>query len=97
MEKKKRQKGIWWYASLGLAIAGGAVMGYQIFLWVFAQLLLHRAAPSLGVIGGADGPTAVFVSGTSVTVSGFPGELITAGLLLLVGVGGCLFFSRKRK
>ena len=53
------------------------------------------SALSLGIIGGADGPTAVFVSGPA---GGLPlaGLLLLAAALLALGLGLFLWW-RKRK
>lgn len=47
----------WRWLFLALAVLAGAWTLYQLF-W----LLLRHIAASMGVIGGADGPTAIFVS-----------------------------------
>ena len=88
--EKKRQKGILWYVSLGLAIAGGIVLGYQGLIWIVALALTHRTG-SLGVIGGADGPTAVYIA------SGPAWDLIAAGIMLIAGIAGCIYFGKKRR
>ena len=45
-------------------------------------------AMSIGIIGGADGPTAVLVAGR------FPWELL---LLAAVGIGLCIYLIRRKK
>lgn len=46
---------------------------------------------SVGVIGGADGPTAVFVTGT-------PWAAVVTGVIVLAAVIGLVvFFWRRRK
>ena len=45
-------------------------------------------AMSIGIIGGADGPTAVFVTGR------FPWELL---LLAAVGIGICIYLIGRKK
>ena len=45
-------------------------------------------AMSIGIIGGADGPTAIFVTGL------FPWEIL---LLAAVGIGICIYLFRRKK
>jgi Na+-transporting methylmalonyl-CoA/oxaloacetate decarboxylase beta subunit len=47
-----------------------------------------KEAMSIGIIGGADGPTAVFVTGR------FPWEII---LLVVVSIALCAYLFRKKK
>ena len=91
MEKKK--KSVWWSVSLGVAILGGIVLGYQLFLQVLLWcFLLIPEGDSLGIIGGADGPTAIYVSG-----SGSPWAEVLVGLgLLILGTVGCVYFKKKK-
>lgn len=92
--EKKRQKGILWYVSLGLAVAGGIGLGYQGLLWIVALALTHgTGSGSLGVIGGADGPTAVYITGAS----GPAWDLLAAGIMLAAGIAGCIYFGKKRR
>ena len=46
------------------------------------------SAYSIGIIGGADGPTAIFVTG------GFPWELLLLGL---VCIGAFILFKKRKK
>lgn len=61
-----------------------------------------QESASIGVIGGADGPTAVFVSGVTTTGTAAPatvGEAILAGVVVAVaaGVGAWLLLHFKKK
>ena len=47
-----------------------------------------KEAVSIGIIGGADGPTAVFVTGR------FPWEII---LLAAVVICGCVWLLKRKK
>ena len=57
--KRKR----WSWACLGLSIFSGVVLAYRYLPEWFA-ILSAKANPSasIGIIGGADGPTAIFVT-----------------------------------
>ena len=46
-----------------------------------------KEAVSIGIIGGADGPTAVFITGR------FPWELI---LLVILTISACIYFARRK-
>lgn len=52
---------------------------------------LDRHGVSIGVIGGADGPTAIFV-----TTPGWTAYLLPV-LLTVLGLGGLLYFRKNRK
>jgi len=45
-------------------------------------------ASSIGIIGGADGPTAVFITGR------FPWEIILLGILC---IGAAIWIKKRRK
>ena len=78
-------------------MAVAAVSGGWLAFWGILQLLALRSlntdALSLGIIGGADGPTAIFVT----TQVGFQWELAAAVALLAVGIAGFLWLSRKKR
>lgn len=74
--------------SIILIIAGGLVLlGVALPPIVGAILKAQAAASSIGIIGGADGPTAIFLAGTlgagSVIV-----EVVIGILLIAVGIWG---------
>jgi Na+-transporting methylmalonyl-CoA/oxaloacetate decarboxylase beta subunit len=57
---------------------------YEYLLPVFLSLVLHfdaREASSIGIIGGADGPTAIYLTGQP------PARVITAVFALLTATG----------
>ena len=58
-DKKKR----WRWACLGLAIVSVIALAYRYLPAWFAILSVKaEQSASIGIIGGADGPTAIFVS-----------------------------------
>ncbi len=72
------RKSPWRFVCLALAILAG--------LWLIGQLAAsHILAQSLGVIGGADGPTAIFV-----TYAPLAGQwrTVAAALLAILGIFG---------
>lgn len=52
-------------------------------------------AAAVGVIGGSDGPTAVFVTGSP--LSGAVAIIIPAVILIAIIVGSVIFYLRSRK
>ncbi|MBC8586000.1 sodium ion-translocating decarboxylase subunit beta [Youxingia wuxianensis] len=54
-------------------------------------------ATSIGIIGGADGPTAIFTAGSlgQMTLSSI--LVLTAGALIMVGLVGLFFLWRRKK
>ena len=58
----------------------------------FSVTLSPSEAASVGIIGGADGPTAIFVSG----VPGFLGWFLPIGLIV-AGLAGFFLLGRKKK
>ena len=56
---------------------------------------LNTKASSIGIIGGADGPTSIFVT-ANITGRGFF-EWIFWIILLIIGIAGLLYCKRKEK
>ena len=52
---------------------------------------------SIGVIGGADGPTAIMVTGSVFQSVGFDWDIVFVAALLIVGVLGFLHLRRCRQ
>lgn len=69
------------------ATAIGIVLGV---LAVILGIAVYIEKSSIGIIGGSDGPTAVFVTGT---LGSWVVPLLVVIILLLVAI----FFYRKRK
>lgn len=89
MKEFAYRKSPWRYIFLTLAILCALWLAWYLGLTMFAQLLANEAA-SIGIIGGADGPTAIFIT----TKHGFDWDILLAGMLM---VGGILGFLRLRK
>lgn len=70
-----------------IAIVAGVLLLLSAAAPMIAGAILEARSYSVGIIGGADGPTAVFVAGTlgagSVVV-----QIVAGVLLLVVGVWG---------
>ena len=94
MKEFAYRKSPWRYLFAALAAYGGAkvlikVWG-QILYWLL-QVELRQESFSVGVIGGADGPTAIFVTGP-VWASYF-----LPVVLMIVGIWGFLKLRKCRK
>lgn len=81
------------------ALAMLILLGRRLMLWWAGRLLgqgvqFHTAdgAGSIGIIGGADGPTAIFTTSTHVLP-----PMLVAGVLTVLSVVGCaaLFLLRR--
>ncbi|MBQ8315259.1 MAG: hypothetical protein IJX95_05915 [Lachnospiraceae bacterium] len=70
-------------------VVGGLVLLSVIAPMIIGSLLANQLSDSVGIIGGADGPTAVFVVGTfgagSVII-----ESVLGVLLVFVGIWGLI-------
>ena len=76
-------------------IAGGLILLSVIAPMVIGAILTSQASGTVGIIGGADGPTAIFVVGTlgagSVII-----ESVIGVLLVAVGIWG-LYKCKNRQ
>lgn len=91
MKEYAYRKSPWRFLFLGLAVIAGAQILYDGIVSLVGWCILRRTAELapksagvIGIIGGADGPTAVFVTTPSWTV-----PVVTAAMLI-VGIAGYL-------
>ena len=89
MKEYVYRKSPWRYVFLALAILCALWLAWYLGLTMFTQIFANEAA-SLGVIGGADGPTAIFVT----TSPGFDWDIVLATGLLIGGIAGFLRLRR---
>ena len=83
------RKSPWRFLFLGIAAIGGVQLG--VFVAFFGAVLLGFTGPeaaSIGIIGGADGPTAIFVTTPAWTRPAW------MAALLIIGVVGYLLLRR---
>ena len=98
MEQKKRKlpgmllQVLCWACILwgGFRLASGIWVNVLYLVLRSGVTFSSRRAYSIGVIGGADGPTAVFL-----TAPVWTGYLIAAAVLA-VGIGGLVYLRRKK-
>ncbi len=87
-------KSPWRWVCLVIAIIGALSLFWQGVIMVIAYMLTRGEAASIGIIGGADGPTAIFVS---TTVAPAYNIIVPLILLILGMVGFYLLCHKKRK
>ena len=78
-----------------ITIIIGAVLIISSIVTPWISLLLMPPAPSVGIIGGADGPTAIFVTST-LWINSIYGKLTILGITALI-VGVVLLIINKFK
>ena len=77
-------------------IVGGLFLLSGVAPMIMGIILKVQIASSVGIIGGADGPTAIMLVGTLGTDSVII-EIVTGVLLIVVGVWGLQKTRRKLK
>lgn len=88
-------KSPWRWIFLGLSIICGVYIAIEGAAGIFAYFLTQTSAASVGIIGGADGPTAMFVT---VSPMSLVGRAAIALIVLLLGILGFRRLSQcKRK
>lgn len=94
MQEYTYQKSPWRWGCLGLAVFSALCIAYK-GLPGLLLMLFNKAnnASSLGIIGGADGPTAVFVTTNSAVIP----SIGIFFLLLTMGIIGFFALSRLHK
>ena len=78
-------------AAYGAAELLGGLIAWISYLFLTDPFLALGEASTIGIIGGADGPTAVFV-----TTPGWM-HYINPCLFLIIGIWGFLYFSRRKR
>jgi len=95
MQDYTYQKSPWRWACLGLAIFSGLCLAYKGLAGLLLALFNKAHNASVGIIGGADGPTAIFVT-TNPNAQFFPSAGIYV-LLLAMGIVGFLALRKIKK
>ena len=72
---------------ISIIVGGLVLLGVALPLIVGAILKAQVAASSIGIIGGVDGPTAIFLAGT-IGVGSVITEIIIGILLIAAGIWG---------
>ena len=80
--KQNNPKSPWRFVFLAGAVLSGLwLLLTRLVLWLLPMTRVSGNAASIGIIGGADGPTAIFLTGP-----GFDWEPLAAGLVFI----GCI-------
>lgn len=87
------RKSPWRWVCLGIACFSGLCLAYRGLPGLLLMLFNKTYNASIGIIGGADGPTAIFVTTTGNGIHATMGLYI---ILLLTGILG-FFILRKLK
>ena len=91
MEEKGRNP--WRFAFLTLAVICGLFLAGELVSMALVWYLTGNEAATLGIIGGADGPTAVFVT----TQMAVPAEEVKFALCLLGLAAGVIGYRRLKR
>ena len=83
MKKHTCGKNPWRWGCLVVAIIGALSLLWQGVIMVLAYTLTRNEAASIGIIGGADGPTAIFVTTTMAPIAY---KVIIPLILLVIGI-----------
>ena len=96
MKEYTYRKSPWRFLFAAAAIYGaaellGSLVAWVAYLMIADPVLRAGEASTIGIIGGADGPTAIFV-----TTPDWMGYVLPL-LALAVGICGFLYFSRRKQ
>ncbi len=96
MEQKKKKR-LWQFAFGALSLVSGLNLLGNLAAWVIADVLGGisfpvKKAATIGIIGGADGPTAIFVTAAAAPVW----QQLLWLLLLAVGICGYRHFRNRK-
>ena len=91
------KKNPWWFVFAAVSVLGGlGLLGY-LAAWLIGTVLgglsLTVPAATVGIIGGADGPTAVFVT----AAAGPAWEWVLYAGMLAAGIIGCRRLNRTKQ
>lgn len=86
-------KSPWRWACLAVAILSALGLIWKVIIGVFVYTITRSADASIGIIGGADGPTAIFVSTTVQPAY----NIIVPIILLILGIVGFYLLGHKKR
>ena len=94
MNESSTRKSPWRFAFLAVAVLSGAWLAFYAAVQFLAQNLISAGEQAgIGIIGGADGPTAIVVAASS----GIDWDLIIVAAALIIGVVGYIRLRRCRQ
>lgn len=74
--------------SIAAIVAGGLVLISAVAPMIIGAVLKAQVSSSVGIIGGADGPTAIMMVG-SLGVGSLIVEIVIGIFLIIAGIWGC--------
>lgn len=92
MKEFAYRKSPWRWACLAAMVVSVLVLLYELFHWALLRNFTDAENASIGIIGGADGPTAIIVASSG----SFACECIAALAVLVLGAAGFLVLSRLK-
>lgn len=93
MQDYMLKKTPWRFVCLIAAAIAFLLMMWELFVDLLLSSFLTGVNDSVGIIGGADGPTAIFVT----TATGPDWEFVLFAAIFCLGVAGYLWLRRGRK
>ena len=87
-------KSPWRWACLVVAILSAIALIWKGITGVFVYTITHDEGTSIGIIGGADGPTAIFVTTTLAPIAY---KVIVPLILLIIGIIGFYLLGHKKR
>lgn len=95
MQEYTYKKSPWRWSCLVVMIVGILSLCFQGYLGLLTSLLNFHANHSVGIIGGADGPTSIFITAPD---GYFTQQMVMAAIVFLMGLLGFWALSHiKRK
>ena len=79
-----------------VGLVGLLLIACNLLLIFIGIPLSNKDAPPIGIIGGADGPTAQFLT-NKILMDTWPGVLLTIGLALIPVAAVCLIYWMTAK
>lgn len=86
-------KSPWRWVCLVVAVLCAIGLIWKGIIGLFVYTLTRGESASIGIIGGADGPTAIFVATNPATI----GSIIVPLILLILGLAGFYILGHRKK
>ena len=86
-------KSPWRWVCLVVAVLCAIGLIWKGIIGMFVYTLTRGESASIGIIGGADGPTAIFVATNPATI----GSIIVPLILLILGLAGFYILGHKKR
>lgn len=88
---KSERKNPWRFLCLGAAVLAGLWMAVDKLLPLLVARKLTQEAASIGIIGGADGPTAIFITSQPSSLWNWlvPLVILILGIVGFIRLGHC--------